>query len=71
MSIKELNSWFDTLDTAVLAYLFSSEYEEYAGNPKMTRDAFYKKVKSVWKAMPKQEKMDIYDHVVYSLGYKQ
>ena len=63
MSVKELNKWFNTLDTDILAYLFLSEYEEVmeSCDPDVNINTFHKEVKSIWKGLPKQEKIDIYD----------
>lgn len=65
MIIKELNKWFNTLDTDTLTYLFFSEWEEVmeSCDPDVNINTFYKEVKSIWKGLPKQEKMDIYDQV--------
>lgn len=63
MSIKALNSWFNNLDSNVLAYLFYSEYEDAmeSCDPDVDINSFYKEVKSIWKGMSKEQKLELYN----------
>lgn len=62
MTQKELNDWFNNLDSTQLEFLFSSLYEEAmtSADPSVNINTFYKEVKKEWKQMTKEQKEEMY-----------
>ena len=63
MSIKELNSWFNSLDSFELEIMFPGEFTKTmeSANPNVNVNTFYKEVKALWKSMSKEEKENLYE----------
>lgn len=66
MTQRELDKWFNSLDSFEIAEIFPSLYEEImesADPERCTINDFYKEAKSDWKGMTKEEKEKYY-HLV-------
>lgn len=63
MSIKELNSWFNSLDSFELEIMFPGEFTKTmeSADPSVNINTFYKEVKALWKSMSKEEKENLYE----------
>lgn len=63
MSIKELDTWFNGLDSFELGLIFSSEYEKAmeSADPKVNINTFVRDCKVQWKKMSKEQKEELYD----------
>lgn len=63
MTQKQLDSWFNNLDSFELAELFPSLYEEtmLSADPGVNINTFIKEAKSDWKNMSKEQKEELYD----------
>lgn len=63
MSVKELNTWFNNLDSYELGFIFESEYEKAmeSADPKVNINTFVKDCKAQWKAMSKEQKEELYN----------
>lgn len=65
MKTKELNEWFNNLDTEELALIFPFEYEDTmkSCDPGVNINTFYKEAKRMWRAMSKEEKERHYNEL--------
>lgn len=66
MTQKELDKWFNSLDSFEIAEIFPSLYEEVMASADLERsdiNYFVKEAKSDWKGMTKEEKEKYY-HLV-------
>ena len=63
MKKKELDSWFNGLDTYELGFMFPGEYEETmaSADPKVNINTFVREVKAMWKNLSLEEKMELYE----------
>ena len=62
MTRKELDSWFNELDSSEIAKIFPSKYEKaiMSADPDVNINTFLKNAKSDWKLLPKEEKERIF-----------
>lgn len=62
MTQKELDKWFNSLESFQLAEIFPSLYEQTmeSANPKVNINTFVKEAKNRWKTMTKKMKEDYY-----------
>jgi hypothetical protein len=65
MTQKELDKWFNSLESFELAEIFPGTYEEVmeSADPTVNINTFVKEVKSDWKNMSKEQKEEYY-HLV-------
>lgn len=63
MSQKELNSWFNSLDSYDLSLLFPSEFEDnmMSADPDDGIDNFIDEARAHWKSLSKDEKIRLYN----------
>jgi hypothetical protein len=63
MKKKELDSWFNSLDTFELGLMFPGEYEETleSADPGVNINTFVREVKAMWKNLSLEEKMELYE----------
>jgi hypothetical protein len=63
MKKKELDSWFNSLDTFELGLMFPGEYEETleSADPGVNINSFVREVKAMWKNLSLEEKMELYE----------
>lgn len=63
MKKKELDSWFNSLDTFELGLMFPGEYEETleSTDPGVNINSFVREVKAMWKNLSLEEKMELYE----------
>ena len=63
MTEKDLDDWFDSLDSEDLTNMFPSEYEHtmMSADPDDNINAFYDEVRNDWKTMTKEEKEELYN----------
>ena len=62
MKAKELNDWFNGLDSYELGNIFSDEYEEAmeSADPKVNINTFVRDCRAAWRNMSKEEKEELY-----------
>jgi len=62
MTQKELDKWFNSLDSFEIAEIFPGLYEEVmaSADPSVNINTFIKEAKSDWKLMSKEQKEEIY-----------
>ena len=62
MTQKELDKWFNSLDSFEIAEIFPSLYEEVmaSADSSVNINTFIKEAKSDWKLMSKEQKEEIY-----------
>ena len=65
MTQKELDKWFNSLDSFEIAEIFPDLYEEVmaSADPTVNINTFVKEAKSDWKGMTKEQKEEYY-HLV-------
>ena len=63
MKKKELDSWFNNLDSFELGLMFPGEYEEAmeSTDPKVNINSFIREVKAMWKNLSLEEKVELYE----------
>lgn len=63
MSAKELDKWFNNLDSFELGIMFPGEYEEAmeSADPSVNINTFVKDVKQMWRGMSKEQKEELYN----------
>lgn len=63
MSTKELDKWFNNLDSFELGIMFPGEYEEAmeSADPSVNINTFVKDVKQTWKRLSKEKKEELYN----------
>lgn len=63
MSAKELDKWFNNLDSFELGFMFPGEYEEAmeSADPGVNINTFIKDIKKMWKGMSKEQKEKLYN----------
>jgi len=62
MTQKELDKWFNSLDSFEIAEIFPGLYEEVmaSADSSVNINTFIKEAKSDWKLMSKEQKEEIY-----------
>ena len=63
MSQKELDKWFNNLDSFELGIMFPGEYEEAmeSADPGVNINTFVKDCKQTWKRLSKEKKEELYN----------
>lgn len=63
MSTKDLNTWFNNLDSYDLSLLFPGEFEDamMSADPDENINTFIDEAKAHWKCMDKEEKIRLYN----------
>lgn len=63
MKKKELDSWFNSLDSYELGFMFPDEYEETMAStdPGVNINTFVREVKAMWKNLSLEEKIKLYE----------
>lgn len=63
MSAKELDKWFNNLDSFELGIMFPGEYEEAmeSADPSVNINTFIKEAKQMWKRLSKEQKEELYN----------
>ncbi|MBQ1748375.1 MAG: hypothetical protein II041_06785 [Bacteroidales bacterium] len=63
MKKKELDSWFNSLDSYELGFMFPGEYEETmaSADPGVNINTFVREVKAMWKNLSLEEKIELYE----------
>ena len=65
MTQKELDHWFNSLDSFEIAEILPSLYEEVmeSADPSVNINTFVKEAKGVWKEMSKEDKESYYHQI--------